>query len=45
MNPRRTAKADSYILALKGILHTKPYNLANKKRLERQAFIKFMKGL
>lgn len=45
MNPRNNPKADTYILAWKAILHAKPYKLANSRRLERQAFIKFMKGL
>lgn len=39
MNPRNTAKADTYILAWKGILHAKKLNRLTMQRKLRQKLI------
>ena len=42
---QKSAKKDCYFLAIKKTLYGKRYDLAKSRRLEKQAFIKFMKGL
>lgn len=42
MNPRRTAKADTYILAWKGILHAKELNRLTMQRKLRQKLLAYM---
>jgi hypothetical protein len=42
---KHNPKKDCYFLAIKKTLYGKRYDLARSKRLEKQAFIKFMRGL
>lgn len=45
MNPRRTAKADTYILAWRGILHAKELNRLTMQRKSRQKYLAYMNKL
>lgn len=45
MNPRRTAKADTYILAWRGILHAKELNRLTMQRKLRQKYLAYMNKL
>ena len=42
MNPRRTAKADTYIPAWKGILHARELNRLTMQRKLRQKLLAYM---
>jgi hypothetical protein len=42
MNPRNNPKADTYILAWKGILHRKELNRLTMQRKLRQKYLVFM---
>jgi len=42
MNPRNNPKADTYILAWKGILHAKELNRLTMQRKLRQKFLAYM---
>ena len=45
MNPRNNPKADTYILAWRGILHAKELNRLTMQRKLRQKYLEYMNKL